>query len=60
MQVLAEKGIDIFNTDKQGNNVLHTAARYAERFNILDMLLKSRFPTDLRNASGDTALHIAA
>ena len=60
MQVLAEHGIDIFNKDKQGNNVLHTAARYPERKNILRMLLDSNFPTDLKNADGDTALHIAA
>ena len=60
MEVLAEKGADIFNTDRDGNNVLHTAARYADRFNIVDMLLKSRYPSDLRNANGDTALHIAA
>ena len=60
MQVLAEKGIDIYNTDKSGNNVLHTAARYPDRYYILDMLLKSKFPTNLRNHNGDTALHIAA
>ena len=60
MEVLAEKGADIFNTDRDGNNVLHTAARYPDRFNILEMLLKSRYPSDLRNVNGDTALHIAA
>lgn len=60
MQVLAEKGINIFNTDKLGNNVLHTAARNSDRYNIVEMLLKSRFPIDLRNNNGDTALHIAA
>ena len=60
MQVLAEHGIDIFNKDKQGNTVLHTAARYPERKNILKMLLDSHFPTDITNVDGDTALHIAA
>ena len=60
MQVLAEKGINIMNTDKEGNNVLHTAARNPDRYNVLEMLIKSRFPLDLPNEQGDTALHIAA
>lgn len=29
MKVLAERGIDIMNTDKFGNNVLHVAAKHA-------------------------------
>ena len=60
MRVLAEHGIEIYNTDEMGNNALHLSARFDSRFNILDMLVKSRYNLDLQNKSGDTATHIAA
>ena len=39
MRVLAEHGVDIYNTDKNGNNVLHLTARFEDKFNILQMLV---------------------
>ena len=43
MKVLAEHNIDIYNTDLKGNNALHLSARFENRFNILEMLVKSRY-----------------
>ena len=60
MKVLAERGIDILNTDKIGNNVLHTAASHQKLKPVLKMLLESNFPKDLMNYDGDTACHVAA
>jgi len=60
MRVLAEHGVEIYNTDRDGNNVLHMCAGFEERYNILEMLVKSRFDLNLRNVNGDTAVHIAA
>jgi len=60
MRVLAEHGIDIYNTDRDGNNVLHMCAGIPERFEILEMLVKSRYDLNLHNAKGDTAAHHAA
>ena len=60
MRVLAEHGVDIYNTDKNGNNVLHLTARFEDKFNILQMLVKSRYDLNLQNKDGDTAAHIAA
>jgi len=60
MRVLAEHGIEIYNTDKKGNNALHLSARYANRFNICEMLVKSHYDLNIKNNDGDTAAHIAA
>lgn len=60
MRVLAEHGIDIYNTDEKGNNALHLSAKFKDRFNILKMLVISRYDLDLINSDGDTATHIAA
>jgi len=47
MRVLAEHSIDIYNTDQKGNNALHLSARFENRFNILEMLVKSNYDLDL-------------
>lgn len=60
MRVLAEHGIDIYNTDKKGNNALHLSARFENRANILDMLVRSNYDLNRKNRDGDTACHIAA
>lgn len=60
MRVLAEHGIDVYNADRKGNNSLHLSARFENRFNILEMLVKSRYQMDFKNNDGDTATHIAA
>ena len=60
MRVLAEHGIEIYNTDSKGNNVLHLSARIEARFNILEMLVKSGYDLNLTNSTGDTAAHIAS
>jgi len=60
LRVLAEHGIDIYNADKKGNNALHLSARYADRYNICQMLVRSRYNLNLQNSDGDTATHIAA
>jgi ankyrin repeat protein len=60
MRVLGEHGIEIYNTDSKGNNVLHLAARIEARYNILEMLVKSQYDLNVRNNSGDTAAHIAS
>lgn len=60
MKVLAERGIDIMNTDKFGNNVLHVAAKHARLKQVLRMLIESKFPLEEINYDGDTALHVAA
>lgn len=46
MKVLAEKGADIFCTDKKGYGALHLAAKY-DYDNIIQMLVDSKFPLDL-------------
>ena len=60
LRVLALHGIDIYNTDRKGNNALHIAARFQDRFNVLEMLVKSRYDLNRQNSDGDTATHIAA
>ena len=60
MRCLAEHGIDIYNSDKKGNNSLHLAARFENRYNILDMLVRSNYDLNRVNYQGDTAMHIAA
>ena len=60
MRVLAEHGIDIYNSDRNFNNALHLSAKFADRFSILELLVKSRFNLDMQNLDGDTATHIAA
>jgi ankyrin repeat protein len=60
MKVLAERGIDIMNTDSKGNNVVHLAASHSNLKGVLKMLLDSNFPMDCVNEDGDTALHLAA
>ena len=47
MRVLAENGVEIYNTDENGNNVLHLTAKYQERFNILQMLVESKFDLNI-------------
>lgn len=46
MRVLAERDIDILNSCPKGYNVLHVAAKF-NYCNILNMLVKSKFPLDL-------------
>ena len=60
MRVLAEAGIDIYNTDKRGNNALHLSAKFDDRNNICKMLVNSHYNLDGQNNDGDTATHIAA
>lgn len=60
MRLLAERGIDIHNTDKQGNNALHVAAKHPKLNKCLKMLIDSGFPLEDVNHDRDTALHIAA
>ena len=43
MRILAEHGIDIYNTDRKGNNSLHLSAKYDDRYNINQMLVKSHY-----------------
>ena len=43
MRVLAEHGIEIYNSDEKGNNALHLSAKFPDRFNILSMLVDSRY-----------------
>jgi len=45
MRILAEKGIDIFNCDKKGNNAMHLAARKGF-VNVIKMLGASKYPVD--------------
>ena len=60
MRILAERGIEIYNTDKKGNNALHLSARFENRLGILKMLAASRYDLNRQNADGDTATHVAA
>ena len=60
MGVLAERGIDIYNTDKKGNNALHMSAKYENRYAICDLLVRSVYDLNIQNNDGDTAVHIAA
>ena len=41
MKLLAERGTDVMNTDKHGNNVLHVAAKHARLKLVLKMLIES-------------------
>ena len=41
MRVLAEHSINIYNTDRRGNNALHMSAKFENRFSICDLLVKS-------------------
>ena len=60
MKILAEHGIDIFSVNTHtGNNVLHIAVE-KNYFNIVKMLIKSKFPLDNPNREGVTALGIAS
>ena len=59
MRALAEKGADIFCTDKKGYGALHLAAKY-NYSNIITMLIDSKFPLDMQTNNGDTAVAIAA
>ena len=43
MRVLAEHGIEIYNADENGNNALHLCARYKDRYNVFEMLVKFLF-----------------
>lgn len=60
MRVLAEHGIEIYNADENRNNALHLCARFKDRFNVFEMLVKSNYDLNLANSQGDTAAHIAA
>lgn len=60
MRVLAEHGIEIYNTDMKGNNALHLCARFKDRFNVFKMLAQSNYDLNIPNDAGDTAAHIAA
>lgn len=61
MRVLAEHGIEIYNTDIEGNNnALHLCAKFQDRYTILEMLVKSKYDLDIQNLNGDAAVHIAA
>ena len=51
MKVLAEHGIDIFNTNDSGINVLHLAAKM-NNYKIVKMLVLSDYPLDLTNSKG--------
>ena len=59
MKVLAEHGIDIFNTNQSGLNVLHLAAKM-NNYKIVKMLVLSDYPLDLVNNKGQTAFFLAA
>ena len=43
MRVLAEHRINIYNTDKKGNNALHMSAKFENRFSICDLLVQSDY-----------------
>ena len=60
IRVLAEAGIDIYNTDKRGNNALHLSAKFDDRYHICKMLVLSHYNLNAQNNDGDTATHIAA
>ena len=60
MRILAERGIEIYNTDSKGNNALHMSAKYDNRLNILKLLVASRYDLNRQNNDGDTATHLAA
>ena len=48
MRVLAEHGIEIYNSNiKEGNNALHLCAKFKDRYNILEMLVRSNYDLDL-------------
>lgn len=60
LRVLAEHGIDIYNTDMKGDNALQMSARYEDRFRICELLVNSNYELNNQNLIGDTAVHIAA
>ena len=47
MGVLAEHGIDIYNTDIKGNNALHMSAKFENRYAICDLLVRSNYDLNL-------------
>ena len=55
MKVLAESGVDIFNTDERGYTVLHLAAK-KNLLNIVKLLINSNYPLDVPTNKGQTAL----
>ena len=59
MKVLAEKGINIFASNKNKINVLHLAV-LKNHIHIVKMLMKSNFPIEIEADNGMTALHLAA
>ena len=59
MRLLAERGADIYVTNRNRINVLHLAV-LKNHVEIVNMLLKSNFPMDLETDEGMTALHLAA
>jgi ankyrin repeat protein len=59
MKKLAEKGSDIFVTNKEKINVLHLAI-YKNKINIVKMLLQSNFPLDCVTINGYNAIQLAA
>ena len=60
MCVLAEHGIDIYNTDAEGNNVLHLCAKSVNHYEIFKSLVSSGYNVNIPNKKGDTASHLAA
>ena len=59
MYELAEAGIDVLCTNREGMNALHIAAKF-NNFYITKMLIESDYPMELQCRNGMTAFHIAA
>src|SRR5437773_1729198 len=60
MKLFAEKDINIFSIHSvTGNNALHTAV-IKDYPNIIKMLVKSKYPLDLLNNEGLSALAMAS
>lgn len=55
LKALEKKGIDIFQSDKNGENLLITASKYGNK-DIADYLLKKGFLAEGQNRHGRTAL----
>lgn len=58
MRILAEKGINVLNTDKKGRNALHLAVKN-NHYNVVKMLLGSRFPLENLTIHEKSALDIS-